>query len=332
MGKLKKSRRSLWQMLAQVFTLLSGVLLAGGVGLLLLTEHPTEDRRVRSLETPMFEEAPPLPKTPPERVKQRPKTAFNAAALEDKLRDIAEKHAGRYGVVVLDPTSGKKASVDAGEKFGAASIGKLPTLLSLYEAAGSKKIDLDEKISILPSDVQSYGSGVLQNYPLGTRVTLRKTAFLLVNESDNTAWMMLERRLGKSRIQEDIDRLGARNTDYEERSTIPNDVLLMLQKITDHSFTSEKLSDEMLKAMTDTYLEDRIPAGLPSDVRIAHKTGTYAGSYGDAAIVFPERKNSDKHYFVVILVNDSQEADARDAMREMARASYEALEEQRQNQ
>lgn len=311
--------------------MLSGALLAGGVGVLLLTERPLEDLRMRSVETPVTATPPPPPEPAPERAGRRPEPAFDGAKLEEELREVAGHHAGDYGVVVLDPASGQKASVAADENFGAASIGKLPVLISLYKAATEGEADLDDEISILPSDVQTYGSGVLQGYPVGARIPLRECAFFLVNESDNTAWTMLERRLGKPRIQADLDRFGVRDTDYEERSTTPDDVLLMLRKISDPSFTSEKLSDEMLDAMTDTYLEDRIPAGLPPNTRVAHKTGSYAGSYGDAAIVFPEGEKSDEHYFIVVLADDAQEADARAAMREMARAAHEALTQPRRD-
>ncbi len=249
------------------------------------------------------------------------------------MRGIAGTHGGKYGVVVFDPSSGASASVAANESFGAASIGKLPALITLYKAAARGELDLDEEISILPSDVQGYGSGILHTYPVGTRISLRECAYLLVNESDNTAWVMLERYLGKPEIQSQLVRLEARDTDYAGRTTTPNDVLLMLQSIADPSFTSDKLSGEMLGAMTDTYLEDRIPAGLPPDVRVAHKTGSYSsygafgGSFGDAGIVFYEAGDEQRRYFIVILSDGAQEADARAAMQEMSRAAHESLSE-----
>lgn len=242
-----------------------------------------------------------------------------------RLEKIAANHVGQYGVAVYDPASGKMVKIDAGKRFGAASIGKLPTLITLYRAAERGEVDLDDRISIRPSDYQS-GSGVLFNYPAGTSMSLRKCAYLLVNESDNTAWSMLTRYLGRDTIQSEVESIGADSTRYWiPNTTTPKDVLLMLKNISDPSFTSKAASDEMLDAMTDTYLEDRIPAGLPSGVRVAHKVGTLGTSFGDAGIVFSKNHDSRKRYFIVVLSSGTSELVARDAMREMAGATHEAI-------
>lgn len=310
--------------------LLAAALLVAGVSYLLggMQSSTGAGDTVRTAASPRIASAPEPPQ-PTRRVLStgRSPEALDPGVLERRLRGIAEAHGGKYGVVVFDPSSGESVSIAANETFGAASIGKLPALITLYKAAAQGDIDLDEEISILPSDVQSYGSGVLHTYPLGTSISLRECAYLLVNESDNTAWVMLERYLGKPEIQSQLARLGARDTDYAGRTTTPNDVLLMLQSIADPSFTSDRLSGEMLTAMTDTYLEDRIPAGLPPDVRAAHKTGSYVSSYassfGDAGIVFLDEQ---RRYYIVILSDGAPlEADARAAMREMSHAAYESL-------
>ena len=324
--KSRRKKRSLLRTSKQVFVLLAGALLA--VGALSWAELYKDAAGSRSLVlafTPPI--VAPAPRAPETR-REDDEPSFDADALEEKLRDVARNRGGSYGAVVLDPASGKSSSVAADDEFGAASIGKLPALITLYKAAAEGKVDLDDEISILPSDVQTYGSGVLQAYPVGTRITLRNCAFFLVNKSDNTAWVMLERHLGATRIQDQLESLGIRDTDYEARTTTPNDVLLMLKTIANPSFTSEKLSKEMLEAMTDTYLEDRIPAGLPSNVRVAHKTGSYGppdASFGDAAIVFQEDKDEQKKYFIVTLSSDAEEDDARAVMREMSRTAYESI-------
>jgi beta-lactamase class A len=246
-------------------------------------------------------------------------------SLEDRVREIAERHQGRYGVVVLDPASGQSARVNAEESFTAASIGKLPAMLSLYRAAARGEVDLEAEVSILFSDVQAYGAGVLHEYPVDSTMTLRECAYYLVNESDNTALFMLTRYLGRERIEADLDDIGAVSTRYwVPNSTTPDDVLAMLRAIADPRFTDDSLRGEMLDAMTGTHLEDRIPAGLPDGTRVAHKTGSYEDSYGDAGIVFLGN-GEEISYFIVILSDGTDEATARDAMREISRAVHEEL-------
>lgn len=314
----------MWASLA-LFALLS-------LGLLFQAQRTENPEAVQTVLQPSVEQPPvpaPAPAPAPERAPERQQPVFDAAALEDRLRRIASEHGGVYGVVVFDPDSDQTAAINADETFGAASIGKLPALMSLYQAAARGEVDMEDEISILPSDVQAYGSGVLHTYPVGSTVTLRECAYFMVNKSDNTAWVMLNRYLGEVRIGAELYSAGARSTGYwDPNTTTPNDVLLMLRSIADPAFTSEELSSEMLAAMTGTHLEDRIPAGLPPGVRVAHKTGSYIDSVGDAGIVFyKDRDGAEKHYFIVVLAGGTDEATARHAMQEMSRASYEALAE-----
>lgn len=252
---------------------------------------------------------------------------FAPNKLKDRFRAIAANHEGRYGVAVFDPVSGKTAKMGADEVFFAASIGKLPTLISLFKAADRGEISLDQKISILPSDYQ-VGSGVLQNYPVGTTMSLERCAYYLINQSDNTAWSMLTRYLGTDYIQSEMNEIGADSTRYWiPNTTTPDDVLLMLKHIGDASFTSEKSSDEMLDFMTNTSLEDRIPAGIPpkAHVRVAHKYGSYGTSFGDAGIVFYEKHHIKHRYYIVVLSDGTDEAEARDAIQQFAYATHKAI-------
>ena len=67
----------------------------------------------------------------------------------------------------------------------------------------------------------------------------------------------------------------------------PNDVLVVLKAIADPSYTSPRLSAEMLALMTNTSFEDRLPEPLPEETRVAHKIGSYGDTFSDAGIVFP---------------------------------------------
>lgn len=256
--------------------------------------------------------------------------SFDVEALRDQIEEIADGHAGVYGVAVLDPTSGTKVSLRGDEQFMAASIGKLPAFVTLYRAAARGDLDLQEEISIREDDVQAYGSGSLQNFPVGYSLSLRDSAYRLVNHSDNTAWAMLDRRLGEKKIRAELEGMGVTNSQYfgylSGYYTTPDDVLLLLERISDPQFTSEELSNEMLDAMTETVFEDRIPEKLPRDVRVAHKIGSYGEYFGDAGVLFyTDDQGVEKRYYLVVLSKGVGEYEARDAMQDISVAVYEAL-------
>ncbi len=246
--------------------------------------------------------------------------------LDEQLKQIASSHQGSYEAIVFDPASGKTVGINAKHRFVAASLAKLPVLLTLYKSAARGQLSLDEKISILPSDVQNYGTGVLNGYPVGSTMTLRKCAAYLIKESDNTAWVMLERRLDTANIEAELADLGADNTDYEALLTTPEDVLLMLRAIADPDYTTPDLSAEMLSQMTNTAYEDRLPKPLPKNTRIAHKIGSYESTFSDAGIVFYENPDGrKKNYFIVTVGRNTTEDEAKGAIHRMSLASYESL-------
>jgi beta-lactamase class A len=243
-------------------------------------------------------------------------------SLENQLREIAADHLGAYGVVVFDPASGARVAINEDAAIEAASIAKLYTMLALYRAAERGEVDLEEEISIEPGDHAPYGTGVLHDYPAGHEMTLRECAEYLIRESDNTAWVMLNRHLGEEEIQAEIEALGLRDTNYANFTTTPSDVMTALRAIADPSVTDEELSAEMISHMKDTAFKDRIPEPLPPGTRVAHKIGSYGTTFSDAGIVFPE---SGGHYFLVVMATGTTEEEAREAIQEMSLATYRAL-------
>ena len=256
-------------------------------------------------------------------------TGEKTKLLRSKLEQIARAYPATYGVVVLDPSSGERVAIDADHRFLAASLNKLPVLMTLYRAAASGEVDLDDKISMQASDIQAYGTGVLYTYPVGYTMTLRECARFLIKKSDNTAWKMLDRYLGRDYIRAELYRVGARSTEYWfPNTTTPDDVLLMLEKISDPSYTTPDLSAEMLDVMANTSFEDRLPQPLPEGTQVSHKIGYYGTTYADAAVVLPEGASDARDaYLMVVMASDTSELASRDAMREMSLAAYRILSE-----
>jgi beta-lactamase class A len=275
--------------------------------------YPHEEEPVSRVELPALEPRP-VPPQP------------TAHTLRSRLEQVAAEYPGTYGVVVYDPSSGKTVALNADQRFVAASLTKLAVLFTLYRAAARGEVNLEEEISMLRSDVQAYGTGVLYKRPVGYTMTLRECAELLIKESDNTAWAMLNRYLGRDQIEAELNRIGATSTAYWiPNTTTPNDVLIMLKTISDPSYTTPELSTEMLDLMTDTSFEDRLPHLLPEGARVAHKIGSYRDTFSDAGIVFPH--GSEDAYFVVVMAADTTEQTARSAIQDISLVTYRLLRE-----
>jgi beta-lactamase class A len=261
----------------------------------------------------------------------QPPALDRAQALEElrsKLVGISKSHAGTHGVVVFDPYSGETASVNADRRFVAASLSKLYALLTLYRAASQGELSLDDEITMGPSDVWAYGTGVLYNYPVGYTMTLRECAEFMIQESDNTAELMLNRHLGEENIEAELHRIGADSTRYWSpiNTTTPNDILLVLKEIADPSSTSPQLSAEMLEIMTNTSFEERLPRPLPKETRVAHKIGSYESTFSDAGIVFPDESGSKgQEYYIVVFSEGDAEGEAIETIQDFSLAAHQAL-------
>lgn len=254
-------------------------------------------------------------------------TAENKDALRGDLERIARDYPANYGVVIFDPSTGESLKMGADNRFLAASLNKLPVLMSLYKAASRGQVSLDDEISMQASDVQAYGTGVLYTYPLGYTMTLRECAEFLIQKSDNTAWKMLDRYLGRDYIRTELHDAGARSTEYWlPNTTTPDDVLIMLEKISDPSYTSPDLSAEMLDDMSNTDFEDRLPQLLPEGTRVSHKIGYYGSTFADAGVVFPEGSRDTRDaYFIVVMASETSDAASRAATQEMSLTTYRTL-------
>ncbi|HEY8861193.1 MAG TPA: serine hydrolase, partial [Candidatus Limnocylindria bacterium] len=112
------------------------------------------------------------------------------------------------------------------ELFPTASVIKLPLLVTLYEDAIAGRIDLSERVTYRER-TKVAGTGVLQYLDDGLDPTVRDLAVLMMSVSDNTATDLLFDRVGKSRIEATMDRLGL------ESIRAPFDIREMLMELVD---------------------------------------------------------------------------------------------------
>jgi beta-lactamase class A len=99
-------------------------------------------------------------------------------------------------------------------------------------------------------------------------------------------------------------------------TTTAYDLMLIYDKMAKDSIVSPLACSEMIKILLDQKFREIIPARLPADVRVAHKTGSINGVQHDSGIVFlPGGKK-----YVLVLLSRKLE-DEKTAVSAMARVS-----------
>lgn len=98
------------------------------------------------------------------------------------------------------------------------------------------------------------------------------------------------------------------------------DTALLFRKIYDGGIINADISKACLRLLEENTLNDRIPAGLPEGVMIAHKTGSTSHVCHDAGIVFTPKGD----FIICILTRDSKGGyeDAREFIRNIAILAY----------
>jgi beta-lactamase class A len=223
---------------------------------------------------------------------EKPKESIEPKAdygqLRSQISTYIETKGGLVGVYFQDISSGENFGINQKEPITAASSIKAPIVLYLYEQVAAEKIDLKEAITYQTSDY-SGGAGCLQFFATeGDKYSLGVLANLAITVSDNIAWKMLLRHLGRDNLADYFRSLGGETVYPEGRNiSTARDLGLYLKGILDFTKSNPKLGEQLLDYMSHTIFDgEGIPVGVPSDIKVAHKVGTVGQVATDVGIVF----------------------------------------------
>jgi beta-lactamase class A len=235
-------------------------------------------------------------------------------ALKSQIKTLAAKYDYLSpGMFFMDVETGNYLDINGEKSFAAASTIKLPIL--------------DETLTVR-RDLIAGGSGELQNRP-GAKLSVLKTATMMIAISDNTGTNMIMDRLGgKAALNSKFSSWGLRKTvirrplgDFAGKNTTsPADLVRLSALIAKHQLISEPSRGKVLDILNQTENRKLLPAGLGKGAAIAHKTGTLGRLIGDAGII--EMPNG-KLYLAGIFVNRSfNDLRARDFVQQVSRLTY----------
>lgn len=221
--------------------------------------------------------------------------------LKNDTKRLLQAAPGNYGIYYSDLNNPKNTfGINDKEIFTAASVNKVPIVAVLYFLYDKRKLDLDETITLSTEDIQAYGTGSLQYQKPGTVYSLKTLAKLALQQSDNTAAHILANRIGMDVIQKTINNWGLTQTDMENNKTSAYDMSVLFRKLYTTQIASHARTQELFGFMLDTDIEDRLPALLPPDASVYHKTGDAVGSLHDVGII----KQGNTIFFLAVLSSD----------------------------
>jgi len=224
---------------------------------------------------------------------------------QDKLvadiESLVATASGRYAVSVYHLGDNSGYGINQNERMPAASLMKLPVMTAVSQMIAGGQLELDDTYTLEGAD-RATGSGPLQFKTAGSVYTIDELLSYLGKNSDNTAWVMFNRRLGKKTMESELERLGMKDSSYDELVTTAADTVRMFEYI-------YKQEGELFEYLTDSIYEDRIPVGLTGaeGVRVIHKVGTDVGVWADAGIVSCQLtvENCRLRPFILAILNEN---------------------------
>ena len=247
--------------------------------------------------------------------------AVHLDRLKLQIERLIAREDGVVGVAVKHLESGQGLAVNGDVPFPMASTFKVPVLVELMYQVMEGRFSLDDEISLQPSD-QHVGSGLLAKLEApGVKLSILNMAHLMMMISDNSAADILLERVGAANINARLKAVGIdgltvnrscqnliadlralykdAETSEEMRAAIvkfsddPRDQAtpLAMNSLLEKIFKKEILDPASCDLIIEIMLKcetggQRIPGDLPRDTKLAHKTGTIAGTYDDCGIIY----------------------------------------------
>ena len=244
-------------------------------------------------------------------------------SLLQKIETRIAQDSGAYaGVAYIDLGSSDTLFVNPDSSFHAASTMKVPVMIELFRRANTGSFRMDQGLMMVNQfasladgspyslDVGSDSDSSLYHH-IGERVRVDSLLRLMITRSSNFATNTLITLVGADAVTKTMRVLGARRIQVRRgvedgkafqaglnNTTTARDLAIIMRAIEDGKAAPPDATQQMLAIMLAQEFNEKIPAGLPPGIRVAHKTGDITAVSHDAAIVYPPGRQP---YVLVVL-------------------------------
>lgn len=256
---------------------------------------------------------------------------MNMQTLRADIEKEFEEESGTFALAFKDLQTGEELLINASDSFHAASTMKTPVLIELYKQADAGKFALSDSIvikndfySIVDSSTYSLTEADDSEKELykkvGEKRTISDLAYDMIIVSSNLATNLVIELVGGENVTQTMRELGAPDIQvlrgvedikaFEQglsNSTTAYDLMKIYEKLGKGEAVSPEASEAMIEILFDQKFNEIIPANLPEEVRVAHKTGVITAVHHDSGIVYlPDGRK----YVLVLLSKQLGDFDA----------------------
>jgi len=234
----------------------------------------------------------------------------------------------QVGLAYIDLGSSDTLFLNADTSFHAASTMKVPVMIELFRRASTGSFGMSQRLMIVNQfasivDGSAYAldpssdSDTSLYHRIGSRVPVDTLLRLMITRSSNLATNTLIALVGAEQVNRTMRSLGAQRIQVLRgvedgkafdkglvNTTTAGDLAIILRAIEEGRASSPEATSEMKQILLAQEFNEKIPAGLPPGIRVAHKTGEITAHSHDAAIVYPPGRTP---YVLVVLTRGIQD-------------------------
>ena len=236
--------------------------------------------------------------------------------------EFAKQPAGTFAVAFEDLSTGEQFLMNAHESFHAASTIKTAFLIEAYKQASEHKFSLSDSI-LIHNDFKSIADGSIYHLDstddsekdlyrrIGEKETIYNLLYRMITQSSNFSTNLIVDLIGAKNANQTMRSIGAKdiqalrgvedNKAYDlglNNKVTAYDLMIIFDHLAKGTVVNKKACKAMINILMHQQLREKIPAELPSDVKVANKTGSIDKISHDSGIVFlPDGRK----YVVVLL-------------------------------
>jgi beta-lactamase class A len=250
--------------------------------------------------------------------------------LESAISKEFQQTPGTFAVAWKNLNTGEELLINQDTVFHAASTMKTPVMIEIYKQSAEGRFHLTDSLlvknefySIVDSSVFGLTVGDDSDDLLYRQIGRNQTIYDLVSQmiqvSSNLATNILIDLVDARKVTQTMRSLGATQIEvlrgvedhkaYEadlNNTTTAFDLLVIYEHLATGTLIDATANRAMLQILHGQKFKDIIPAHLPDEVKVAHKTGSITGVHHDSGIVFlPDGRK----YVLVLLSKNLEDFD-----------------------
>lgn len=264
--------------------------------------------------------------------------------LQNQINSKLAEQPGNFAIAFKDLTTGETLRINEQEYFHAASTMKTPVMIEVYKQAAAGAFSLNDSF-VLKNEFKSIVDSSIFNlngdddsekelyHHLGEKRTLYNLVYDMIIKSSNLATNTVIELVNAKNVTKTMRQLGAKHIQVlrgvEDSKafakgfnnvTTAYDLMVIYEKMAKGEIVDSASSQAMIKILLNQQFNEIIPARLPKEVQVAHKTGNISHVQHDSGIVF--LPNGRKYVLVLLSKNLQKEDQAIKAMADVSEMIY----------